>query len=175
MLTKLQIKKIRSRLNEFSNPLFLFDNDADGLCAFLLLQRYLGRGKGVPIKSFPELSIDYFRRVRELDCDSIVILDKPNVSEEFFEAARQINIPIIWIDHHKTESKIPNYVEYYNTVYNKKSVSIPTTVLCYQVSESKDDLWIMIIGAISDRFMPEEYLSFLKKYPELGIKTKDII
>ncbi len=173
MLTKLQVEKVRKRLEEFSNPLFLFDNDADGLCSFLLLQRYLGRGKGVPIKSFPELSIDYFRRVSELGCDSIVILDKPNVSMEFFEAARQINIPIVWIDHHKTESEIPKYVEYYNPVYNKKSVSTPTTVLCYQVSNSKDDLWLMIIGAISDRFMPKEYSKFLKKYPELGIKTED--
>jgi len=173
MLTKIQIGKIRNRLNEFSNPLFLFDNDADGLCSFLLLQRYLGRGKGVPIKSFPELSIDYFRRVRELDCDSIVILDKPNVSQEFFEAAREINIPVIWIDHHQTETKIPDYIEYYNPVYNKKSLSTPTTVLCYQVSNLKDDLWLMIIGAISDRFMPKEYSDFLKTYPELGIKTKD--
>lgn len=157
MLTKLQVKRIRNRLEEFSNPLFLFDNDPDGLCSFLLLQRYLGRGKGVPIKSFPALSIDYFRRVGELGCDSVVILDKPNVSEEFFAAAREINIPIIWIDHHETESKIPEYVEYYNSVYAKKSSSVPTTVLCYQISKAKDDLWIMIVGAISDRYLPREY------------------
>ena len=173
MLTKLQVKKIRNRLEGFSNPLFLFDNDPDGLCSFLLLQRYLGKGKGVPIKSFPELSIDYFRRVRELDCDSIVILDKPNVSKEFFEAAREINIPIIWIDHHKTESEIPDYVEYYNPVYGKKSSSTPTTVLCYQVSNTKDDLWLMVAGSVSDRFLPEEYPEFLKKYPELGVETED--
>jgi len=173
MLTKIQVKKIRSRLEDFSNPLFLFDNDADGLCSFILLQRYLGRGKGVSIKSFPELSVDYFRRVGELGCDSIVILDKPNVSEEFFAAVREINIPIIWIDHHKTETKVPEYVEYYNPVYNKKSSNVPTTVLCYQVSGIKNDLWLMIVGAISDRFLPEEYKDFSKEYPELSIEAKD--
>ncbi|MCK5615923.1 DHH family phosphoesterase [Candidatus Pacearchaeota archaeon] len=173
MLTKIQVKKIKDRLDEFSNPLFLFDNDPDGLCAFLILARYLGRGKGVAIKSFPELSVDYFKRARELDCDSIVILDKPNVSQEFFEATREINMPVIWIDHHKTETKIPEYVDYFNPVYNKKESSEPTTVLCYQISGVKNDLWLMIVGAISDRFLPKEYPDFLKEYPELGIKAKD--
>ncbi len=173
MLTGIQIKKIRVRLSDFSNPLFLFDNDADGLCSFILLQRYLGRGKGVPIKSFPALSVDYFRRVLELDCDSIVILDKPNVSEEFFAAAREVNVPIVWIDHHKTETKVPEYIDYFNPVYNKKSLSTPTTVLCYQVCEEKKDLWLMIVGAISDRFLPKEYKDFFKEYPELGVKSKD--
>ena len=47
-------------------------------------QRYVKRGKGVPIKSFPALTVDYFRKVEELKADYIFILDKPVVGEEFF-------------------------------------------------------------------------------------------
>ena len=44
MLTKKQINEIREHLEKAQNPLFFFDNDPDGLCSFLLLQRYIGRG-----------------------------------------------------------------------------------------------------------------------------------
>jgi hypothetical protein len=48
------------------NPIFFFDNDNDGLMSFLLLQRYIGRGKGVVIRSFPDLNVSYYRKVVEL-------------------------------------------------------------------------------------------------------------
>ena len=84
MLTKKQIDEIRQHLDKAQNPVFFFDNDPDGLCSFLLLQRYIERGKGVPIKSFPELTEDYFRKVNELNADYIFILDTPVVSQDFF-------------------------------------------------------------------------------------------
>ena len=75
MLTKKQIEEIRGHLNSSQNPLFLFDNDQDGLCSFLLLQKYLGRGKGFPVKSSPSLTQDYFRKVEEFNADYIFVLD----------------------------------------------------------------------------------------------------
>ena len=151
MLTKKQIKEIREYLSNSQNPLFFFDNDSDGLCAFLLLQRYIGRGKGVPIKSRPELSKDYFRKVEELNADCIFILDKPIISQEFFEEVRKVNIPVVWIDHHPLEQEVPDFVSHYNPLYNKKKNNEPTTYLAYQVSQKKEDLWLAVTGCTSDK------------------------
>mgnify|MGYP001604119763 FL=1 len=100
MLTDKQVKEIREHLEKAQNPVFFFDNDPDGLCSFLLLQRFIGRGKGVPIRSFPEMTKEYFRKVTELNADYIFILDKPNISKDFFKEVEQVNIPVVWIDHH---------------------------------------------------------------------------
>jgi len=173
MLTKKQVEEIREHLNKAQTPIFFFDNDPDGLCSFLLLQRYLGRGKGVPIKSFPELTGDYFRKVHELKADYIFILDKPIVSEEFFKEAEKINIPVVWIDHHIVDkNKIPNFINYYNPIFNKPKTEEPVTCLCYQVTNKKDDIWIAVVGCISDGFVPDFYDELEKKYPEMTIKSK---
>jgi len=173
MLTKNQVSQIKEHLNKAQNPVFFFDNDQDGLCSFLLLQRYLGRGKGVAIKSFPELIKDYFRKVNELKADYIFILDKPVVSKEFFEEAEKINIPIVWIDHHVIDKEtIPYSVNYYNPLLNKSKSGEPVTALCYQVTNKKNDLWMAVVGCISDKFVPKFYSEFEKKYPDLSIKSK---
>ena len=171
-LTQQQIGEIREHLNKAQNPVFFFDNDVDGLCSFLILQRYCEKGRGVAIKSFPDLNIEYFRKVQELNADYIFVLDKPMISEEFFEEAEKFNIPIVWIDHHDVDTKNPDFVSYYNPALNK-SKSGPTTYLCYQVSEKKDDLWIAVVGSISDRFMPEFYSEFREKYPDISIDSED--
>lgn len=172
MLTEKEIKEIKGHLENAQNPIFLFDNDQDGLCSFLLLQRYIERGKGVPIKSFPELDVDYFRKIKELNADYVFILDKPVVSEKFWKEIEQINIPVVWIDHHEKQEKVPEFVNYYNPIYSDKT-NEPVSVLCYQVSKKKEDIWIATIGAISDKFMPEYYKDFEKKYPDLSCKGKD--
>lgn len=83
MLTKEQMQEIREHLNNSQNPVFFFDNDQDGLCSFLLLQKYLGRGKGFPIKTSPALTKDYLRKVDEFNSDYVFVLDKPEISEDF--------------------------------------------------------------------------------------------
>ena len=72
MLTKNQIQEIKEHLEKAQNPLFFFDNDSDGLCSFLLLQRHIGRGKGIPVKTFPSLDESYFRKITELNPDYIL-------------------------------------------------------------------------------------------------------
>ena len=174
MLTQKQVKEIKEHLEKAQNPLFFFDNDQDGLCSFLLLQRYLERGKGVPVKSFPELISDYFRRIQELNADYVFILDKPLVSKEFWEKVKQINIPVVWIDHHEIDKKdIPDFVNYYNPLFNKEKTDEPVTALCYQVSKREKDLWLAVAGCVSDRFLPDFYSQFQKQYPELTINSKD--
>ena len=174
MLTKKQMQEIREHLDNAQNPVFFFDNDPDGLCSFLLLQRYCGKGKGVLVNSFPNMTVDYFRKVREFNADYIFILDKPRVSKEFFEEARQVNIPVVWIDHHEIDKKtIPEFVNYYNPLLNRFKSNEPVTYLCQRITERKEDLWLAVAGSISDKFVPSFYSKFLKEYPDLGIKSKD--
>lgn len=172
MLTKKQVQEIKEHLEKAQNPLFFFDNDPDGLCSFLLLQRYIGRGKGIPVKTFPSLDKDYFRKIGELNPDYVFILDKPVVSPEFFEEVEKVNLPVVWIDHHSIDKKeIPSFVNYYNPLFNKSKTNEPVTALCYQIANKKEDLWIAVIGCISDNFIISEYGQFLKQYPDLGIKS----
>jgi single-stranded DNA-specific DHH superfamily exonuclease len=170
MLNQKQIEEIREHLEKAQNPLFLFDNDQDGLCSFLLLQRYIGRGKGVAVKSYPGLDESYFRKANELNADYIFILDKPVVSKEFFKEVEQVNLPVVWIDHHEVQDKIPEFVNYYNPLPKSNE---PVTALCYDITKRKEDLWLAIVGAISDRFLPDFYEDFKKKYPELSIDSND--
>ncbi|MBU0958844.1 MAG: hypothetical protein KKB31_02745 [Nanoarchaeota archaeon] len=174
MLTEKQISQIKEHLDRAQNPVFFFDNDPDGLCSFLLLQRYIGRGKGVAIKSFPGLAVNYFRKVHELNADYVFILDKPVVDDDFFKELEKINMPTVWIDHHEVQVEIPKFVSYYNPLFNKTPTNEPVTALCYQISQRKEDAWIALFGSISDMFIPEFYNDFVKEYPELAIASKDI-
>jgi len=173
MLTKKQISEIREHLEKAQNPIFFFDNDPDGLCSFLLLQRYIGRGKGVAIKSFPEMNAEYFRKVGELGADYIFILDKPIVSSAFFEEAKSFNMPVVWIDHHDVQIEVPDFVHYYNTSLNRFKKNEPVTYLCYKVTQKKEDLWLAVVGCIFDRYVPDFYPEFVELYPDLAIKAKD--
>lgn len=174
MLTEKQIKEIREHLDRAQNPVFFFDNDADGLCSFLLLQRYCGKGKGVPIRSFPGLEKEYFRRVGELNADYIFVLDKPVISKGFFEEVEKVNIPIVWIDHHQIDNLyVPDYVNYYNPAVEVPKSFEPVTYICNYVSKRKEDLWIALIGCISDRYMPDFVADARKQFPELINDSKD--
>lgn len=171
MLTEKQVKEIREHLEKAQNPLFLFDNDQDGLCSFLLLQRCIGRGKGFPVKGF--LTEDYIRRVTELKADYLFILDKPVVEKEFWDEMEKINIPVVWIDHHGIQGivKTPEFVNYYDPVLNEPSTNEPVTALCYQIAQKKEDIWVAVAGCVADAYMPDFYEEFKEKYPDLSIDS----
>jgi single-stranded DNA-specific DHH superfamily exonuclease len=42
MLTEAQLDSIRGHLERAQNPIFFFDNDADGLCSFLNSAAFFG-------------------------------------------------------------------------------------------------------------------------------------
>jgi single-stranded DNA-specific DHH superfamily exonuclease len=165
MLNLKQLGEIRDQLETSQNPLFFFDNDVDGLCAFLILRRAIDRGKGVPIKSFPDLKEQYLRKVDELNPDAIFILDKAEVSEEFIEGVKERNLPITWIDHHKTKTgkKLIKKTEYYNSLPE----GTPTTAIAQNIFDRKTDLWLAMIGCIGDVYKPDFAEEFEKKNPEL--------
>ena len=163
-----KLEEIKEVLENSQSPLFFFDNDQDGLCSFLLLRRYLGRGKGIAIKATP-MGKEYLKRIEEFNPDSIFILDQPQISEEFFEEIRKLNLPLTCIDHHNIDtSLIPSFVNYYNSFFEKTTPQEPVTAICYRITKRKEDLWIAIVGCLADRFVPNFYENFLKEYPELG-------
>lgn len=170
MLTETQLSQIRELLEDSQNPLFFFDNDTDGLMSFLLLQRFIRRGKGVAIKSFPSLSEEYSRKFNEHNPDVVFILDKPMVEEGFFENANRLGIRLIWIDHHKPEAGQVALAEKYNIFYfnsalGKNSSSEPVSYWCHKVVRQDD--WIAMLGCVGDWFLPEWAGDFAKKYPDL--------
>ena len=168
MLTKTQIEEIREHLEKAQNPVFFYDNDADGLCSFIILRRFLCRGKGVAVRSYPDLNAQYAKRAQELNADYIFILDKPLVNKEFIDEVQKINLPIVWLDHHliqKEKEKFEN-VHYYNPVENKPSSSEPITYQAYKITNRKEDLWLAIIGCVADHYMPDFATDFAAEYPQ---------
>jgi len=167
MLTEKQLEEIREHLEKAQNPLFFFDNDNDGLMSFLLLRRFIGRGKGIPIRSYPDLNESYFRRIQELNADYVFILDKPVVSDEFLDKVNEHNIPLVWIDHHQAEKPKQDWINYYNPFLNDQT-NEPVSYLSYKIANKKEDIWIAVIGCISDALIPDFYPEFQNIYPELA-------
>lgn len=174
MLTEKQILEVRKLLDSAQNPLFFFDNDSDGLSSFLLMRRYLGRGKGVVIKSFPDLNEGYTRKITEFKPDYVIVLDKPLISEKFLLFLEENSIPLIWIDHHPPQEIKSNLIYYFNPLNSEKPTNEPTAYWCYKITNQKDDLWLGMIGCVGDWFIPDFISDFREKYPDLieGIEKK---
>ncbi|MEM1535655.1 MAG: DHHA1 domain-containing protein [Candidatus Pacearchaeota archaeon] len=178
MLTEQELKKIKTLLEQASNPLFFFDNDVDGLASFLLLRRFCGKGKGVAIKTFPELSVVYARKLREFRPDFVFLLDKPLIDIEFIEAMEQFSSSLVWIDHHppeqikKFEEKLNKNIFYFNPLLNGPT-NEPVTYLCYNAVNRKEDEWIALLGCLADWFIPPFAREFSEKNKEFFPYTED--
>lgn len=166
MLTKTQIKEIRNYLKKAENPLFFFDGDQDGLCSYLILKKYIQKGKGVVLKSNHLLDLDLYHKIEEYSPDYVFILDIPVVSQEFID---KINVPVIWIDHHPILER--KGVHYYNPLQNKPKDHKPITYWTHRIAENKF-LWLATLGSVSDWYYPRFAKTFSKKYPDLLPKNK---
>lgn len=166
MLTLNQLSEIRDHLEIAQNPIFLFDNDVDGLCSAVILQRASGKGKSIAIKSFPGLNESYLKRIEELNIDYIFILDKSEIDLEFLTGAIERGLPIVVIDHHphKLDKETMNLIHFYSTAENGAE---PTTYIAQRIYDRKEDEWLALIGCIGDVFKPEFARGFTKDYPEL--------
>ncbi|MBI2451939.1 DHH family phosphoesterase [Candidatus Pacearchaeota archaeon] len=177
MLTEKQINEIKEHLERAQNPVFYYDNDADGLCSFVILRKFIGRGKGVAIRSFPDLNASYAKKAQELNADYIFILDKPVLSKEFVEEILKLGLPLVWIDHHDVKNDFEGNDNFfiYNPAKNtgKDKSEEPVTYLCYKIIQRKEDVWLAIVGCIADHYLPEFFSEFKERYPELWGDVKD--
>src|SRR3989338_8241588 len=148
MLTKKQLFEIREHLEKAQNPVFLFDNDVDGLCSYVLLRRFLGRCRGVAVKSHPDIDVNYAKRVQELGGDYVFVLDRHSLGRDFVNEISMLQLPIVWIDHHDVNEEEHDYnlLYRYNPMKNKKKSAEPTTYLCYMATKRAEDLWLVMIG-----------------------------
>jgi single-stranded DNA-specific DHH superfamily exonuclease len=160
-LTTEEIEEIRAHLQKSESPIYFFDDDPDGLSSFLLFYRANGRGRGIIVKSSPELKEEYAANVNESNADRVFVLDKPLLSPDFVENCGR---EIVWLDHH-APAGIPG-VKYFNPRVHDARDGRPTSFWCYKVIE--DDLWIAMVGMIGDWFIDEQMADkFSEQYPEL--------
>ena len=172
MLDPKKQNELKELLEKSQNPIFFFDNDADGLCSFLLFRRWLGRGKGVAIRSYPDLDEGYAKRAEELGADAIFVLDKPVLSKAFVKAISEMNLPLIWVDHHNIQgedfSEFSNIVSFNSSDGLKKGeASDPVTSMAYRLCGNKEDAWLAMMGCIADHHLPYFVKEFEEQYPEL--------
>jgi single-stranded DNA-specific DHH superfamily exonuclease len=158
-----KLNKIREQLDECKRPLFLFDDDPDGLCSFLLFYKYKGEGKGVVVKSSPQVGIDYLRKIEEYSPDRVFVLDKPLLSQDFIDGAK---IPVTYIDHHDVQ-KLENVTYFNPKMYPEIDATNwgCTTYWCYRVVDKA--MWVAMAGCISDWFIPPFEDEFIERYPDL--------
>ena len=159
-LSKKQYSEIKEHLDNCNNPLFFFDDDQDGLCAFLLLYRYKREGHGIVVKTSPKIEMLVLNKISEYNSDKVFILDVAATDYEFLE---KVKVPVVWVDHHG-QSKIEN-AYYYNPRISKAKDNHPTSFMCYNAV--KQDLWLATLGAIADWFIPKYLKEFMKEYPGL--------
>ncbi len=165
VLSEEQIKTARELLQSSERTLFFHDDDPDGVCSFALLYQYTGQGMSVCVKNSPCLGEEYLRKVEENGPDLVVILDKPQVEEEFFDS---LDLPVLWIDHHEPQNELtkryPN-VTYLNPRVNDDLDNRPTAYWSYLIAEK--GLWIATIGTVGDWFLPPFLRELRQEYPDL--------
>ncbi len=160
MIPEKQLQEIRDYLKKTENPLFFHDDDPDGICSYLLLKKYIDKGKGTMVKMAPILDSTLLRKVEEYSPDYIFIVDIPIVTQEFIDS---VNVPVVWIDHHPPV-KLKG-VHYYNPRLNEPKDKKPATYYCYKVT--KQNIWLAMIGCLGDGLLPEFTKDFIKEYPDL--------
>ena len=180
MLTPKQVKNIREKLESAGYPIYIHDDDPDGLCSFLLLYHQYLEGQGFLLKAVPRLDHRFLPKINHINYDMLVVLDIPQIEQEFIDNARA---PIYWIDHHPVQQM--QKVNYFNPRIKDDDCYFPTTRMAYQIVEQKErsikkyqeanpDLWIAMVGCLSDWHMPDVANKFQKIYPDLMEKGDDV-
>jgi len=176
MLNEKEIFEVREHLEKAQNPVFFYDNDLDGLCSYILLRRFLGKGKGVAVRTHPDLDVGYAKKVQQLDADYVFVLDRPILGKEFVEEIKKLNLPLVWIDHHQADEEDYNYdnLFIFNPTINKdknKRSNEPVTYWAHKIAGKREDIWLAVMGCVSDHYLPDFSSEFGKKWPEFWSKN----
>ncbi len=161
MISEEKLNKFREKLISCERPLFLFDDDPDGLSSFLILYKMVQCGTGWPIKG-AIIDVNLAKKVINYAPDLIVVLDKAEIDQDFID---EVKIPIIWLDHHKPVKR--ERIFYINPQIDDLGDDVATSYWAYKIS--KKDEWISAVGIISDwQMLPKDLDKiFRKTYPEL--------
>ncbi|MEM4719556.1 MAG: DHH family phosphoesterase [Candidatus Pacearchaeota archaeon] len=173
MISEKKLKELKNLIINSKNPVFLFDNDPDGICSAAILLRNIRKGNFFVLKSIDKLNKKIKKKILSLCPSEIFFLDKPFYEEKFIGKIKERKIKIIFIDHH--EQKIKDRECLY---FNSYPSSEPVSYITQKIFNSKDTIFLSLIGCISDVFLPEFFYKEKEKYPELfnqSNKPLDII
>ena len=172
MLTKQEIQLLHKTITTSARPLVFFDDDADGLASYLLIQDTNAEAHGIRAARGPQLTHHFIGFVRRTHPDTVLIIDKPLVDEEFF---RQVTTPTLWLDHHDPQAyqqhKQHAHIQYLNPASNDSEDHRPTSYWIQQALQGP--IWIAAAGVTAD-WDSSLLDAFRKEYPKLAPKTNDI-
>ncbi|MEM4396639.1 MAG: DHH family phosphoesterase [Candidatus Woesearchaeota archaeon] len=149
--------KINTLIENSKNPYFLFDDDPDGLCSFLLIYKKYKKGNFSVVRGKPRVDQNFIQIAKNHNADLIVILDKPEMN--FTEESNRI----VWIDHHPP---VANNTLYFNPL-NFNLEPYPTTFWVYQLIQDYD--FLAALGIVTDWFLLDivEKVAKDEKYKDL--------
>ncbi len=155
-----KLEEFKKKIANAKKILVFFDDDCDGLAAFLQVYKYKGEAVGVAIRAVPELKAEYLRKVKEHSPDLILVFDMPMITEEFLD---QNKVPLIWVDHH--EPKQPKGITYLNPHLEEEEDNRPTSYWVHQALGTS--VWLATTGCIADWFWPDFADEFRKEFADL--------
>jgi len=163
MLTKKELIQIKEELDNCENPVFLYDNDTDGVTSFLLFYKYKKAGHGYRHQKHVTDEIE-LGNIKRMKPDKLFILDVPNgkITQDFID---EMKIPVIHVDHHIVTNELKG-VKTFNPTIKNKNDDTPVSMLCYNVV--KQNLWLAVAGTVADWHITKETREFAKKYPDLS-------
>ncbi len=161
-----ELRRIKAELEDAQRPIFFFDDDPDGVSSFAQFYKAKKAGRGVIIKSSPQLKSVYLRKVHEFGADKVFVLDKPLISQNFIE---RLEVPLVWVDHHDSQKEWLSQFNRKDILYYNPRDSfghnLPVSDVAYRIF--KKNLWLAMVGAIGDWTIPDFASEFSEKYPDL--------
>ncbi|MFW6285692.1 MAG: DHH family phosphoesterase [Nanoarchaeota archaeon] len=162
-----KIFKFQQSIEKSKYPVMFFDRDSDGLLSYLILKRKYKKIKGFPFEKELDKQKDIAIE-HATNCDLIIIFDIPVISNEFFDILN--DVPILWMDHHKSNAKkqidlinknIDNnnqnssnkYITYLNPLDFNSNDNRPACYFSYLVCNDKNNLDLVVLGSICDFFL----------------------
>jgi single-stranded-DNA-specific exonuclease len=160
-------------------PLILSHVDSDGLCAAAILKRFLKRqgitaGHVYPAKGESAFTPGTATRIRELDPDSLFVLDLGSMDEDIAPG-----VPTLFIDHHRAFGRPENAVVL--SSYGG-APSPPTSFVTYDLLSRLADIgdleWLSAVGTAGDLgsdFVFAHADDIVKKLKKTSVREAEVL
>lgn len=155
-----RIYKIRNLIKNSKHPIMFFDSDTDGGTSYLQLKHVFPQIVGFPMNKDLEKHKLLVEKVSE-KTDLIIVFDVPFFFDEILELLK--GKKIVWVDHHigNSSEQIKKYkITHFNPLDFDLNDNRPSSYWAYKVANSKDNLFYVTLGSVSDFFL----LDVIKKF-----------
>jgi len=164
MISNEKLTEFRKHLKSSDRPLFIYDNDPDGLCSFLVLRKYVDKGKGLPVPhKIAMTNHNLIEAVEEYGPDLIVLLDTAVIEHDFVD---NYQCKILLLDHHPLISLKRKNLFYYNPRMGDPDDNSATSYWAYKIA--KTNFWVAFVGMVADWYIDDQMIKkFMKEYPDI--------